>query len=58
MCFFEILSIKPNNFSSSTGKTSNSIEEKNEYIIKQLSILDQKLASKVDKKTASFLKCL
>lgn len=34
-------------FFSYTGEKSHSIEDRNEYINKQLSILDQKLASKV-----------
>ncbi len=34
-------------FHMHVGKKSHSIEDSNEHIIKQLSILDQKLASKV-----------
>ena len=37
------------------GKKSHSIEDRNEYIIKQLSILDQKLASKVIESIAFFI---
>ena len=44
-------------FSSFSGEKSHSIEDRNEYINKQLSILDQKLASKVIRHLVFYIKC-